>query len=301
MAMASSEGMDGSRLTSPKRFRLKNLKASASGWMRIAAGRGPKLLRKDKTQLAAMATIELVHPKQEKITTALRVFDDHSWDLAQLGYGHDFGLPLFVPGSTDGPKHFASEDEFHAAVRQEIFNVDEAAIAAVKHVRYKQKRNGNTSIRFPLAPFDLIHSLSYMPLYYGAIALIVVIINIFEGGFDFVLNNLNAFAFIASALAALVFIPPLIASSFTRRIDVNAAMIKGGVNINGKRPQVALNKIIGFSIGRRVTSVSHHRGTYALFALTEDGATPLAYGMTEETYGAVLNGCKKACREFLMG
>jgi|GEM_PF-5004567 len=258
----------------------------------------PVMRSEDLKTLGAMVTIELSHAKRRNIVTKLRAADAQWYYEEQLNYSQIFGLPVFLPGSSSAPRHFESIEELKAAAYQEIFNVDEQAPKSGGAVRCKQ-RNSTVTISFPYAAFDFVHSISHLPIVYGLFALAFITGMMIQEGPNVIVNNINAFIIAGSIVFAVAVLPSLVASSFRRHIIIDDKHISGGLKTSGERPRVAVNAIVGFCVGRRITRFSWRRGTFALWALTNDGAHPIAFGMSERTYSAVLNACKKACGSVL--
>ena len=247
----------------------------------------------DGNTFGAMTTIELSHKKNKFNTTIFRVWYDQWLAAEQFEYAKDFNLPIFVPGSVDKSSRFDAVEALEQATCDEISDFDEAEIEKCASVRYQETKSKH-KISFPYAALDMLHSLSVMPLFYGYIALVVVVTLALQDGFGVILNNTGAVLGALGVVAAAVFIPTILASEFRRRIVVDNHFIHAGLKIKGKKLRVPIHEIKGLCVGRRITRFSWHRGTFGLWAITNEASYPIALGMSEKTYNGVLHASKKA-------
>ncbi len=162
-----------------------------------------------------------------------------------------------------------------------------------------RRTNDGAGVEFAYAPFDLINAPFnhvFVGIFFAALLplidqLLAEGASTFEGRKAFYFSMLLIF----SLLTLLA--PPLLASRMRRRIELRDGVLTSSVKIEKSRPKVAISEIVGLCEGRQTTWASHVKGTWGLWALTQEACVPLAIGMDEPTYLAVSDAVKRMLRD----
>lgn len=204
----------------------------------------------------------------------------------QLKYARRLGLPAALPGDTNYSFSPNSAEELAASAHKFVFT----APVGRDHSRTSIRQVGNrTEIAFPFAPFDPVNAIAVHGLQVIVPVVIGIVVSLNKNDWQMTEIEITAYSVtIILGYVALVLGAAYIASQFKSRLIIEGGEILSSVRPYGRQPRAKIEAIRGLCEGRRMRWPSWRNGIIGLWAITEHGSIPLAFGLDKATYEDLL-------------